>query len=87
MGKFTPGPWRHEESLFHWIRAGKKPIAIMKTPGTNVINDARLIAAAPDLLEAGIGVLGLPGEQWVMVNQEAYFALAAAIAKARGEEA
>ena len=48
----TPGPWKYVESLFHWIRAGDNtPIAIMKTPGPNVVANAALIAAAPDMAD------------------------------------
>ena len=57
----TPGPWKYVESLFHWIRAGDNtPIAIMKTPGPNVVANATLIAAAPELLEALEGIMECP---------------------------
>lgn len=56
MNKFTPGPWQQVsrnindlERTFHGVRAGSFYFDI---PTSCELSDARLIAAAPDLLEA-----------------------------------
>jgi len=93
----TPGPWKYVESLFHWIRAGDNtPIAIMKTPGPNVVANAALIAAAPELLEAceaGIKALLIAGfylenvpDEYMKVIDDGYTLLDAATRKAKGND-
>lgn len=57
--KHTPGPWFIQEGKYYaCVRTDKRVIADMRTVGNVVpnMNDARLIAAAPDLLEALIAV-------------------------------
>lgn len=93
MTKHTPGPWKNEEG-YRWLnaRSDDRVIADMRIVG-GVIEDevkanARLIAAAPDLLEALESVADIwanakPGDQspfGITARR-----IAAAIAKARGE--
>jgi hypothetical protein len=60
MSKHTPGPWRAERqnpspTTGEWMIAGSKPgyLAEVRDCGSgDVLANARLIAAAPDLLEA-----------------------------------
>lgn len=51
---FTPGPWRvlQEGWKYQFIKAGDKTVAEVTLFGDESPHDARLIAAAPDLLEA-----------------------------------
>lgn len=86
--KHTPGPWRYEPG-----RDGRPPYVIRGTEGGFVVvgmtadrqeADARLIAAAPELLEALSVLYAVAAEQlgddWAAVTNAA-----AVIAKARGE--
>lgn len=61
MAKHTPGPWITKESTEHWGRVDVTVCAAFTAndvatawQGTTAVNraNARLIAAAPDLLEA-----------------------------------
>lgn len=87
----TPGPWLTTESTEHWGRvnvtiqaaftANDIATAWQGNTETNRAN-ARLIAAAPELLEALEEVLG-----WeTLCPIETYEMASAAIAKARGQE-
>lgn len=88
MSKYTPGPW---EFKFSWVQTSderKTPIANFNFHAATEEN-ARLIAAAPDLLEAlrlmrnrFLDTEGNHG-QW---EEEAIDAADAAIAKATGEQ-
>lgn len=52
MHKPTPGPWFINETLGHAVCVvARVRIAADKLPDSNTDADARLIAAAPDLLE------------------------------------
>lgn len=98
MSKHTPGPWLTTESTEHWGRVNVTVQAAFTAneiatawQGTTDVNraNARLIAAAPDLLEALELMLdrfrdteGSHG-QW---EEEATENARAAIAKARGEQ-
>lgn len=56
----TPGPWRVDGSIYENFAAevvGKRGIAQV-WDGENAVADARLMAAAPDLLEALRGAIG-----------------------------
>jgi hypothetical protein len=101
--RHTPGPWQAigtdpaEGGDWFWIKA--QPNAAMRgfTQEIGAVNgsqsdptqaaNARLIAAAPDLLEAAAALV--EGEFGLMPDASAFEAamdrLAAAIAKARGE--
>ncbi len=77
MSKHTPGPWKRE------IRSVLIPIAPYEWAeayGGSIAN-ARLIAAAPDLLEALKGVLRVADRK-----TDEFDAARAAIAKAEGEK-
>ena len=92
MTKHTPGPWKaycrdmshengaewSEENSLQWEVEGPR---VPHGRGEYFQADARLIAAAPDLLESLQElVVGLP-QQWVSVKKAR-----AAIAKATGEQ-
>lgn len=77
MSKYTPGPWKRK------IKSVLIPIAPYEWAeayGGSIAN-ARLIAAAPDLLEALKGVLRVADRK-----TDEFDAARAAIAKAEGEE-
>lgn len=61
MMKHTPGPWKHEiAGSNHWVYAGERVVAFIGgkdtlftfAPHTPHTDNARLIAAAPELLGA-----------------------------------
>lgn len=92
MSEHTPGPWRAETNgAGYWdIRTRQRGIAsIIPFPGTPSLDkaNARLIAAAPDLLEA-LRALLKDGEDLTQASQwgEHLEQASAAIAKAIGEE-
>jgi len=66
---YTPGPWhlsKHGEAVLVYNNTGIGECAVAKTIGTaNTLSqrksNARLIAAAPDLLEALQGLGAMPG--------------------------
>ena len=48
----TPGPWKVDKSGFNVIRSTAPITIAMTQPSTHMKANARLIAAAPELLEA-----------------------------------
>lgn len=98
--KHTPGPWRYEAG-----RDGRPPYVIRRTEGGFVVvgmtadrqeADARLIAAAPELLEALQKLLDLQVAKKELeyldkgigtkTPNAAWLEARAAIAKAKGEQ-
>lgn len=98
--KHTPGPWRYEAG-----RDGRPPYVIRRTEGGFVVvgmtadrqeADARLIAAAPELLEALQKLLDLQVAKKELeyldkgigtkTPNAAWLEARAAVAKARGEQ-
>lgn len=97
--KATPGPWRIEpgEHLAQWI-VGPKGQTLCCDEWRDVLPDeananARLIAAAPELLEALEGIIRMecddcshvPADCTRACSEEKILMAKAAIAKARGE--
>lgn len=80
--KHTPGPWFIQEGKYYaCVRTDERVIADMRTVGNVVpnMNDARLIAASPELLEAlqkAVARQGFSNEELIDAR--------AAIAKATG---
>lgn len=93
MAEHTPGPWKAEYDLVEGPDGAYVAKAIIGVPREEYLANARLIAAAPDLLEALENVLDevrFEGETGVVVVRadKANWALRAAvraIAKARGQ--
>lgn len=94
MSKHTPGPWfigdaNKPSEYTHGIQAGDFIVADLcddaHTAGTRRAN-ARLIAAAPELLEALKGLLNVISETRGIPAHEAVQASLAAIAKAEGKK-
>ena len=93
MNKHTPGPWfavaDKGQTIIRTSRssAAFSPLAIVKGDKRDTLKDqeanARLIAAAPDLLEALSEIIN-DGGKFVMTN-ETHRKARAAIAKARGQ--
>ena len=93
MNKHTPGPWfavaDKGQTIIRTSRssAAFSPLAIVKGDKRDTLKDqeanARLIAAAPDLLEALSEIIN-DGGKFVMTN-ETHRKARAAIARARGE--
>lgn len=86
--KSTPGPWQvYKDQILGRVikyfvvysKTGEQPIVIGDVSNEA---DARLIAAAPELLEACEAALGLAD---AMSEGDLYDQLKAAIAKAKGE--
>ena len=89
--KHTPGPWFIQEGKYYaCVRTDKRVIADMRTVGNVVpnMNDARLIAAAPDLFGALIDARKQLEEYERYISGEKYNSLMinATIAKATGED-
>ena len=88
MSKHTPGPWRVVDSWNDYMVEGQNGEEIIwqdgphETPTINEAN-ARLIAAAPDLLDALVMVLDDPNA--LDGRPRTYEIVCAAIAKAKGE--
>ena len=93
MSKHTPGPWfavaDKGQTIIRTSRssAAFSPLAIVKGDKRDTLKDqeanARLIAAAPDLLDALSEIIN-DGGKFVMTN-ETHRKARAAIAKARGD--
>lgn len=84
---YTPGPWLDDGNGFEatWdVSNSERSICTVKTTR----QDARLIAAAPELLDAVYFILNEMPEPKGMVqhSDDAYRKLKAAIAKATGEK-
>lgn len=92
--KHTPGPWVATETGYILTKDGTKRIAKATSP--NAYEKARLIAAAPDLLEALIRLIDNPGprkmddemtaHKKLGAHIETVSAARAAIAKATGNQ-
>jgi hypothetical protein len=108
MSKHTPGPWLTTESTEHWGRVNVTVQAAFTAneiatawQGTTDVNraNARLIAAAPDLLEAlrcadtfitngiELGFIRMPDADTPDPAHKTLAIVRAAIAKATGEKA
>lgn len=75
--KHTPGPWEH---LGNIILQNGRSIALVHRQGEELLANARLMASAPELLEALEGLLHKKGS-----FENAIATANAAIAKAKGE--
>jgi len=92
MSKHTPGPWvvvRRRDHGDHVIQSDSDTVAVVWDEGGSPDADARLIAAAPDMLAALELLLAnvLAGDEGGYSKREHAAAIAAAegaIAKARG---
>jgi hypothetical protein len=81
MNKHTPGPWSYDAfiSRVEVLDADGAIVVVFRNPTDQQINDARLIAAAPELLELVKHVVAeleerVPiGEQW---REKAHAAIA-----------
>jgi len=86
MSKHTPGPWEVNFKKFNEVRAENGAVVAECKKLTSLVGlqaNARLIAAAPNLLEALQGLLNaLPSA----TTHPAIRAARAAIAKATGDE-
>lgn len=103
MSKHTPGPWEHKKDGDEWRIRQKGSVkkvfgGTTERPVCEVVNslaDARLIAAAPELLEALSGMLERYTElvncgdcgNWDAEQEKEVVASRAAIAKAKGIKA
>lgn len=90
MTKHTPGPWRVGDAR-HTVFGPKTGAASPETIATmgknNFRENARLIAAAPEMLEALKVALDLEGWQTTCAPVENHFRqIRAAIAKAEGRD-
>lgn len=96
MSKHTPGPWRSNTAfdtkyLKHVCQGDSNVVARVNGGGVaeeTAIADARLIAAAPELLEAAKRMVAYVGENAIREFAEAgnpAHLLIAAIAKAEGK--
>ena len=86
--KHTPGPWRVESGPYYRaIRVDSEVIADMRQISRSFNeSNARLIAAAPDLLAALEGMLEVFGDEFGAGESDTCDAARAAIAKAKGTE-
>jgi hypothetical protein len=89
MSGFTPGPWLYCDDV-PGAEMGYR--AIVDIEGTTICNpspmgagNARLIAAAPDLLAALEWALGQLDDDLDLDHQDALRAARAALARARGD--
>lgn len=85
--KHTPGPWRVESGPYYRaIRVDGEVIADVRQIGRSFNeSNARLLAAAPDLLEALEGLLAVVEQNDLPLSDPERIAARAAIAKAKGE--
>ena len=88
MSKHTPGPWLMCESATHVTVTNAHGDAVFhddkRIPG--VMADARLIAAAPDLLDELLSVLDWAVTERAPLRNQEIESIRAAIAKATGEQ-
>ena len=93
MSEHTKGPWRYEYTRFDNYLVATKGEDTLVSGAVMTEDDARLIAAAPDLLEA-LELIALekpclsgafPGDPY-MYSQSDHKIARAAIAKAKGEK-
>lgn len=99
--KHTPGPWNYDRSGYSlYVNSGRELVTALSMDGKRLETseaNARLIAAAPDLLEALKEATSALEWRWERVAnraapvhetaiQEAYNQARAAIAKATGEK-
>lgn len=75
--KFTPGPWHMTPGFNSWYYVSNKTREVAKTQEKA---DARLISAAPELIEALEAVIAIADRDTDVFNNAK-----AAIKKARGE--
>lgn len=80
MAQHTPGPWKITAASFTIKAAAVGTVVYGNPDNPNRLADARLIAAAPDLLEALKGVLRVADRATTEFD-----AARAAIAKAEGK--
>lgn len=88
MSKRTPGPWHVEFTRFSDVKAENGAIVAKCNKLTGLVNlqaNARLIAAAPDLLEALRAAVRQNDNDMLMTGEELR-ACRAAIAKAEGAQ-
>ena len=93
MNKHTPGPWTYEQisNNAYVIDENGSAVMLYRNPDDEMKANARLIAAAPELLEALEGMLAIDQENHQRghddddVCKEVQTARAA-IAKAKGEQ-
>lgn len=83
--KHTPGPWRVDAHMNVMYRDGLVAFPCISGGFPQEAN-ARLIAAAPELLEALIGLMELESRGRIMPIGKEWDAARAAIAKATGEQ-
>lgn len=101
MSKHTPGPWMVDTNFRgeQFVQAGNtedgiQPFGSCSCCGEYIYGynqeereaNARLIAAAPDLLEALKSLLCVDYRSWDNSAQEKWEAASAAVAKAEGEQ-
>jgi hypothetical protein len=99
MSEHTPGPWRASENYIYGDRPPKQIARCHDVEGTPFLANARLIAAAPDLLKMckdardalatlPVGYLGYgrDGELIWSLRDELIDKMTQAITKAEGEE-
>jgi hypothetical protein len=86
MSKHTPGPWSYDAfiSRVEVLDADGAIVVVFRNPTDQQINDARLIAKAPELLELVQYAMDVSEERLPLGEQWRDRALAA-IAQARGE--
>ena len=92
MTKHTPGPWAIRETATHIAVIGANNEALFHEykGNTGVKEDARLIAAAPDLLnalQAIVKSLADQDDEGMIEHAQQMIDARAAIAKATGEQA
>ena len=90
MSAHTPGPWRKQDRYIMTVVGGREVLLAaadsMEFPGDQVLANARLIAAAPDLLAACQAIMDPhsyhgTGELWSNVRNQ----VRAAVIKAEGK--
>ena len=91
QGKHTPGPWQYTptntEHVSHIIRASDGFGVATATPqGRATARNARLIAAAPDMLEALKSLVSANNSTDGMAMRKAWDNARAVIARATGEK-